>query len=176
MDKRGLGLLELLGAIIIFGLMVSMLSVLISFIINASDKISEKSRANTEGMYLISTIDSKFRDFGATDYQICDDGVDCIIIESHFQYVLNEDTQSIDLETYDPALKLEFEIIDGGLYIDGIQVMLRGFTLHEESSIETTVLTNTVRIKFYFVLVSDDLSTYAFTVTKSFEIQEIPQT
>lgn len=174
MDKKGLGLLELLGAIVIFGLMVSMLSVLISFILNASDKISEKSRANTEGMYLISLIESKLQSFGATDYQICLDTTECIIVENHFSYVIDEETESILLETYEPALTLRFEIKNHAFYIDNSEISLRGFMLHEDSSIEIIVLQNTVRMKFYFVLISNNENTYPFTISKSFEKQEIP--
>lgn len=174
MNKKGITLVELLGAVVIFGITISLVAVLISVIFNANDRILEQSRANTEGTIVIAHIEDLMRNFATTDYSTCVGNADCVILESHYTYELSGDSSSIVLVTHTPPNTLEFRITNNELYINGVIHEIRNFEIHEDSYIESTTVNNKLELKIVLILYITESKTYTFTSNQTFILSDVP--
>ncbi len=173
MNKRGVTLIELLGAIVLMGIIASLTALFISVISNANRDIALNSRANTEGLIIISALDTKLREFKATDYSLCA-ASNCITLENHFDYVLDTITTSLILQEHVPPLTLEIELLNSQLYIDGVLQVPNGFTLDASSAITITETAGLVQILIQINLLAPTGEVFHFSTSNSFEIQAVP--
>jgi hypothetical protein len=174
MNKKGITLVELLGAVVIFGITISLVAVLISVIFNANDRILEQSRANTEGTIVIAHIEDLMRNFATTDYSTCLGNTNCVILESHYTYELSGDSSSIVLITHIPPNTLEFRITNNELYINGIIHQIRNFQIHDDSYIESNTVNNKLELKIVLILYITESKTYTFTSNQTFVLSDVP--
>lgn len=174
MNKKGLSLVELLGAIVIFGISMSLIALVLSVIFNANERILEQSRANTEGTIVIAHLEDLMRNFATTDYSTCVENTNCVILESHYTYELSEDLSSIVLVTHNPPMTLKIEILEGDLLINDVAHEIRNFQFHPDSYIESTTLDNTLNLKIVIILYITEDKTYTFTSNQVFELSEVP--
>jgi Tfp pilus assembly protein PilE len=174
MNKKGLTLVELLGAVVIFGISISLIALLLSVIFNANDKILEQSRANTEGTIVIAHLEDLMRSFAVTDYSTCVGNTNCVILESHYSYELSGDSTSIVLVTHTPPMTLQISIENNELYINGIIREIRNFQIHSDSYIEKTTINNQLKLKIVLILYANEGKTYTFTSNQTFDLSEVP--
>ncbi len=174
MNKKGISLVELLGATVIFGIAISLIAVLISVIFSANDKTLEQSRANTEGTIVIAHLESLMRAFATTDYSTCSGKENCIILESHYTYELNNDSSTIVLVPHTPPNTLEFSFLDGSLYVNETILEIRYFQIHQDSYIESIIVDDLLTLKIVLVLYANENKLYTFTSNQTFELSEIP--
>lgn len=172
MHKRGMTMVELLGAIVLFGIIISLSAIMISVITNANAKIVEQSRANTEGTLLTALIDRKIREFGPTNYTTCVES-NCIILVKAFEYVPDLDLGTIDLVVYDPVQTLKIEVSSEQLLIDDEVQSIAHFTVDPTSSviynINGSILTYDITIIFV-----GEYDHYTFHYNKTLELLDIP--
>ena len=174
MNKKGISLLELLGAVVIFGISLSLIALVLSVIFNANERILEQSRANTEGTIIIAHLEDLMRNFSTTDYSICVDNTNCVILESHYSYELSGDSSQIVLVTHTPPNTLEISIQNGDLYINGVIHEIRNFSIHPDSYIESTAVGNILELKIVILLYISEEKTYTFTTNQTFILSEVP--
>jgi len=174
MNKKGLTLVELLGAVVIFGISISLIALLLSVIFNANDKILEQSRANTEGTIVIAHLEDLMRSFAVTDYSTCVDNPNCVTLESHYTYELSGDSSSIILVTHTPPNTLQISILNNQLYINGLVHEIRNFEIHSDSYIEKTTVNNQLKLKIVIILYINEGKTYTFTSNQTFDLSDVP--
>jgi len=170
MNKKGVTLVELLGALAIFGLVMGLMASFLSLINGATDRINTTTRANTEGLLIIKTLETRMRNFTATDYSDC--GTDCVTMEQHFDYVIVGD--DLVLDVFASPSTLEIGIAANQLLIDSIPYVPQGFTINDGSTLTVFESNSLVTILIVIVLESDDGQLFSFTATHSFTLQAIP--
>lgn len=174
MNKKGLTIIELLAALIILGLVASLVGLLISSFQNANTSINDEGKANIEATLLIANVRNDLNEFNPTNYRECTSD-SCIILEKHFAYTYSEVDASIILDVYDPPLEYRLEFLNSNLLLNGDIYDLEYFTLGDDFSITFSVnANNDVTIHIDFSLVSESKS-YEFSMSYVFEIQAVPE-
>jgi hypothetical protein len=173
MNKKGVTLVELLGAIIILGLLVAMVATFIGLINNASRIIALNAKANSEGLLITKTLEDQMKDFGSTDYSLCVNP-DCIILEKHYSNVYDPITDDIVLTIYNPALSKRIELLNNQLLINSVPYVIDGMTLHSSSSLSVTESGTSVSIIITIVLEATEGQLFTFTASHLFNTSSIP--
>lgn len=172
MHKRGMTMVELLGAIVLFGIILSLSAVMISVITNANAKVVEQSRANTEGTLLTALIDREIREFGPTNYATCVE-TDCIVLVKAFEYVPDLDLGTIDLIVYDPVQTLKIEVSSTQLLINDEAQNIAHFTVDPTSSLMYSINGSILTYNITIIFVGDH-DQYTFHYHKTLELLDIP--
>ena len=173
MRKHGLTLVELLGAIVLFGIIASISAMMISTITKSNAKIVEQSRANTEMTLLTAYLDSNIQSFGATTYSACVGELNCIILKKEFEYVPDLINNEIDLVVYTPAEEFRVQVINNSLLVDLETYELAHFTIAPSSTITYTINANQLTYSIVLIL-SGEYDEYTFNYQKTLTIETIP--
>lgn len=172
MHKKGMTMVELLGAVVLFGIILSLSAIMISVITNANAKVVEKSRANTEGTLLTSLMDKTIRDFGPTNYQPCGD-TQCILLIKAFEYIPDLENGTIDLVVYDPVQTLKLEVKNHALFINDVAQNIAHFDVSPSSTLTYSIQDTTLNYVIQIILIGEhDL--YTFRYEKSLQLETIP--
>jgi len=173
-NKKGVSLVELLASIVIFAIAIGLVAGILTIISNASAKILENGKANTQGQLITRILETRMQDFSPTDYSLCWHNSECIILENHFAYVFDPIQNDVVLEVYDPILEFEMDIEPGEILLDQIPIENDYFSLHSSSNIQITEDSNNVYIVFEIVLESSTANLYTFYAGYTFEILATP--
>ena len=160
-NHKGVSLIEMLGAIAILSIVISLSAVIISYVNKAQEVIVEKSQANTTGIILIHELEESFEDMNITDYQYVDSSF--IYLYSEYSYEFDETSNEIILITYDPMLSVSIEI-DDELLLNGIVLDTSIFAIDPKSYIDLEIIDSKTIITFYIFLASLT-NTYQFQST-----------
>lgn len=172
MNKKGVSLVELLGAIVIMGIMVGLVAIILSMFSAQIDSINIRSRANQEALLIDRTIKDELISFQPTDYSLC--GTNCIIFEKHFEYRLDYNNNIVSPFLFSPVLTYRIQILDGDLLINNELFSIPGFSLGPKSIITVTSRSTFVDVVIVLELVSNTNASFLFTTSYSFEILPIP--
>lgn len=137
MSKKGVTLVELLGAIVLFAIILGVVASITSIILNQSDQITEKSLANSKATLIKETIENDLEKLSLTSDEDCIN-TNCVILKSEFQYVIS--TDDIIKMPNDPIIIYRIEVINQELFINNAKFDLNPFTF---SAIDIT-LTKTI--------------------------------
>lgn len=173
-NKQGLTLIELLGAIVVFGILVSLSVMIISSFTNANNRANISSQANLEGLLAIRTIKNSMDDFEPTTYSICAVS-DCLIVEKEYAYEHNEATNSIDLVVYDTPVEFVIKIESNILYVNDEAYVFDGFELTDDSNLEFEEIDSDLYITLTFYLTAGEEFTYEYILTYSYELSDVPE-
>jgi len=173
MNKKGVTIIELLGAIVIFGLALSLVAMILQTIGVATERINLNTKATYEGNAIVRELEKEMQDFSPTDYRACI-GTDCIILESHYYYDVDLINETITPVAYDPFLEKSISVENGKIWIDGVERVIPYFTLGALSSIDYTLTLNTLEITISIYLVDEHGKEYQFIANHQFTISEIP--
>lgn len=174
MNKKGLTLIELLGATVIIGLVFSLLASILILINRATEAINIESKVNTEGMLVVRTLEEAMKDIDAKDYSLCGP-TNCITFESSFDYIFNEVTGEFELITHPTLHTLSIELTDTPeLLIDGESYQFLSTELLSTSSLSVSVNGNLVRIVITLNLKASNDKDYQFTANHYFTLQNPP--
>lgn len=166
MNKKGLTLVELIGAVVIFGLMISLVSIVIQFVLRANDRVVEQSRATRIGTLLVEDIQEAFNDLNPTSYQVC--GTNCIEFITAYGYEYNEISGEIEYVTHTPPLSYTLSIENNILYMNENAYNLSEFNLSNESQLTTTLQNNQLTITIHIVFISETEKTYTYDTQKTY--------
>lgn len=166
MNKKGVTLVELIGAVVIFGLMISLVSIVIQFVLRANERIVEQSRATRIGTLLVEDIQEALNDLNPTSYETCGDY--CVELITSYGHVYNEVSGQIELINYTPPLSYTFRIENGHLYLNQNVYGLSEFTLSDESQITTSYENNQLTITLHIVLLSETEKLYTYDTQKTY--------
>lgn len=97
LNRKGVTLVELLGAIVISSIGISLVAMAITLIVRATNDTMMNNRANTTGMIISQSLKHVLDDFIATDIRTCDatPTSDCFILQKYYERTLHPDTQQI---------------------------------------------------------------------------------
>ena len=70
LNKKGITLIELLGALVILGIAFSLFASLIAIIVRSSNSSVEESKINTEGLFMVRTIESRLSNVNPNRIQL----------------------------------------------------------------------------------------------------------
>lgn len=174
LDHHGMGLTELLGSIVLYGIILSLVATLLTLFFASMKRIATVERANSEGTLAVQTIESLMQNFAPTDYRACVGESDCIILEKHYSYELNTQTTEIDLILYDPFLESTLSIVGGELLLNGVAHDFNGFTLDPTSSLVFTDSLGEITITIQLILIATEGERFTFTATHFFTQSDIP--
>ena len=174
MRKKGFTMIELLGAIVIFGIMLSLSAMIISTITKANARIVEQSKANTEMSLLTAYLDRSYQNFGATNYVPCAIGIeDCFTLINAFEYVVNLETQTITLVVHDPAYEWKIFIDNQRLYINDELIGIGIFSLGDDSSISYQIIGSQLILKLNLIFIGTHQS-YTYQYQQVLTLETIP--
>lgn len=164
-NHRGVTLVELLGAIVIFSIASAIIALTVSFIINANKEIIENGQANTTGTLVIRQIEQEISDLYITDYDYISNQE--LRLYSDFEYVYNAELGDIDRIDHIPRLELPIIMNNNQIYIDNAIIDLSSFTLHESSNIEMIEDVSSTQFIITIVLASEN---HLYTFKTNFEV------
>ncbi len=174
MNKKGISLVELLGAIVIFGLMTSLVALFLSVFLRASDRISINAKANQEGQLVVEILEDLMQDLSPTTYSTCGPN-DCLVLEKEFAYEFDPIQEDVILVIYSPSQALQLEIDSNNvLKIDATAYVFNDFTLGALSSIVFTESSGILYVIIDLYLESADLEQFNFVATYSYSLESIP--
>ncbi len=172
MSKRGVTMIELLAAVVIFALTVSLAATVISLIENASDRIRLNTQANSQGLFLDNEIKDAFIKFGPTTYASC--GTNCVTLEKEFIYEYDPILDEIVLTTYAPALTHEISISNGEILVNSVPIVIDYFTIGAGTQLEIIETSSQAYFLMTFELVAANGKIFTFTTSYSFAVLAIP--
>lgn len=173
MQHKGISIIELLGAVVIFGIVLSLSAVMISVITRANDQIVEKTQANSEGMLVTQYIDNQIKNLGPTHFETCSTGSSCIKFIKSYEYIINATSQTLELVTYNPVISLELSIVDQLFMLNDIAYNLKNFTLHTDSTISYVV--NDFVLSYTISLVIEGrYDRYTFNYQRTLDLSTTP--
>lgn len=159
---KGLTIVELLGAIVIFSIAASIIAMTISFILNANKQIVENGQANTVGTLLIRQIENDANDLFITRFDYIEN--DSLVLFSDYEFVFNETTDDIEKVDFSVPKQTSIAFNNTELLLNNELYALTPFTLHESSTIE---MVSDTRFLITIVLASED---QLYTFKTSIEI------
>jgi prepilin-type N-terminal cleavage/methylation domain-containing protein len=166
MDKKGITLVELLAAIVLFGIVAALVSTILTTIIRANKDIQISTQANSEGNYLITILENELSKFELTN-EPTSCGPNCILLISSERYVFEDG--SVVLDSTEHSLQISFisnsiQIIkiENGLVVKNQSYPIDYFTLGSGSSIEWTVTTVSYRIQITIELLDENGKSYIY--------------
>jgi type II secretory pathway pseudopilin PulG len=176
MCKRhdGVSLPELLGALVIFGLISALLGSITYVMVNAVNRIALAEKANAQALLVTGRLEQAMADAGGTAYAACVGVTDCVILENHYEYVYDALNDEIDLVVHAPALETTVSEHDGALWIDGVAIDAGDFTIAAATTLTVTDVAGAVTVTVAYVLVAPDGRTFAFNASYDFTTSDIP--
>ena len=174
LDHRGVGLTELLGSIVLYGIILSLVATLLTLFFASMKRIATIERANSEGTLVVQTIESQMQSFAPTDYRTCVGESDCVILENHYSYELNTQTTEIELIVHDPILESTLSIVGGELLLNGIAYVFNDFSLDATSSLIITDNLGEITVTIHLILIAPNGESFSFTATYFFTQSNVP--
>lgn len=135
MDKKGITLVELLAALVLFGIVAALVSTILTTIIRANKDIQISTQANAEGNYLVTILESEFSKFELDTIPTTCSGTSCILT-SNARFVFVDNNLVLDQETLQLSISEES---------NGIRIINENLT-------DSIVMTNRLLIVDYFDL------------------------
>lgn len=156
---RGITLVELLGAIAIFAIASTIITMTISFIVNANKDIIETSQASTTGTLIIRQIENALNDIYITDYDLISS--EEVILYSNGEFTFDENLQEIIFTEYNPELTVTLEFTNN-ILLNDIALDVTEFSVDQASKIEIITDATTTKLVITVVLLSDEGNLYTF--------------
>ena len=173
MNKKGFTLIETIGALVILGILVTLLTFVLTFYIRANERISISSSANEQGNLVVRRIQAKLIDLSPTTYESCS-GESCYIFKREFAYEYNESTNRVELVVYDEPITYKLEIKNNSIYINDELYEFDGFILSPDSTFSITEESNYIYVNINFIIVSEKNNNFEFLMSYSFKEEAIP--
>lgn len=174
-NKKGLTLVELIGAIVVFGILITLSITVIDYFSDANNRASISSQANFEGLLAIRTIKNSVDDLEPTSYDECTNS-NCVIIQSEYKYEYDEVSNDIELVEYDTPLEYRIEIVNNVLYINNEEYVFTGFELTDSSTLTYEEIASELFLTVTLYLYAGDEFIYDFVLSYSFDLTDIPTT
>ncbi len=173
MNKKGFTLIEIIGALVILGILVTLLTFVLTFYIRANERISISSSANEQGNLVVRRIQAKLIDLSPTTYESCS-GESCYIFKREFAYEYNESTNRVELVVYDEPITYKLEIKNNSIYINDELYEFNDFTLSPDSTLSVEEESDHVYININIIIVSKTNDSFEYLMSYSFQKEAIP--
>lgn len=172
-NKKGLTLVELIGAIVILGILMTLLASIFGIFINSQRRVSISAKANTEGLLVIRIVKNDLIEFSPNTFQDCL-GDNCIMLEKEYEYIYDEDNEIIDLKVYNDPLSYKIEVKNNSLYLNDEIYDFNGFTLTDDSGLTYEEIDGVLYLTIVLYLVDTENNIFEYIISDSVVLSEIP--
>ncbi|MFA7672607.1 MAG: hypothetical protein WCY62_01970 [Clostridia bacterium] len=169
-SKNGLTLVELLGAIVLLGITITLVSTVLIQIQTASKSIYSVSNLNRQATLITREIENTLRDMPVDHAQICTPDGKCLLVEKWYEYIINVSEDTIDLVVSDPPISKTITFEQGEIRIDGVNILPGSISLKEESVIDIIRWTKQETIRFSITIVDESGTEYSFNIIHTYPI------
>lgn len=191
LNKKGLTLVELLGAVVISAIGIALLASVVTLIVRATQDTIVNNRANTTGMIIVARFENTMDDFVATDITTCS-GVattSCFVLEKHYERGLDpvdnviKDIPVSPIETLRVEAKVTSGVLDllvGNTSLYSLNTPDSLFRYQQINIVYDPIYTSInpvgtgtyVLITLEIVIADDRNHTYSFFTTYSFRARD----
>jgi len=177
MNKKGITLVELLAAIVIFGMVSALVASILTTVLKANKEIQISSLANSEGNYLITLIENELQTFELTSSVLTYTSTS-IELFSDQRNVLNASNIIVNDST-DQTITINLDLINNSFYLirieNSIQVkninyQVNYFTLGSNSGITYTVYNNKLRVQITFDFIDEYGKSHIYLASHIFNL------
>jgi len=177
MDKKGITLVELLAALVLFAILTALVSTILTTIIRANKDIQISTQANSIGNYLIIVLESELSEF-EPDTSIPPSCTETTcILNSSFRYVLIDNVVTLNQDYIQLSITEE---------LNGIRVLLENLTTstiitNQYYDVEyfdlnllftSSILSNKLRVQITIELIDENLKSHFFIASHIFDLPE----
>lgn len=174
MDKKGITLVELLAAIVLFGIVAALVSTILTTIIRANKDIQISTRANSEGNYLVTTLENEFSKFELDTIPTNCTGFSCqLMSSSRFVLIggsitLNQDDLQLSIAKEGNAVRIKLENLTTSTIISNRLLIVEYFTLNMTAS--SSVSGKKLRIQITIELIDEYNKSYIYLSSYIYEL------
>lgn len=169
-NKKGFALVDILAAIVIFGIATALIANILTLLLRGHESILVAEDKTTAGLLITREIENKVLDFDPTNVSLCDGEDQCIIFERQYEYRYNSDTgvvEKVFLSTYE-QLVIRFQ--DDQIEIGDSITNTSPYSIHSDSNATITYndFTTTVHIHIWLEdnlgIISEFIAMYSIPV------------
>lgn len=150
--NNGLALLDLLGAIVIMGLVSILVINLISVIYRSQESIIVQEDKSTTGLFLVREIENTITEFKPTEVSYCDLTQTCITLLKSSENIYDSITGEVTETIYNPPLEMTILFDSTNLSIDAVNLSKSYFQIDVTTYFEIANKINSVDIIFHISL------------------------
>jgi len=169
-SKKGVTIVELLGAIVLFGITITLVTTVLIQIQAASKSIFTMSNLNRQATLITREIENTLRNLPVDNAQICTPDEKCLLVEKKYDYLVNAVEGSIDVIELNPPISKTISFEQGEIRIDGVNILADHITLNESSKIEIMQWTKQQTIRFFITITDKEGTEYSFTIIHTYPI------
>ncbi len=172
---RGVTLPELLGVILILGLVTSLLGTVAFSMIRGIDRVAVNQSAETTGLAMVRYLERTMENSHPNTYSsTCEPSGGCIVLIQEYTYVYDSVSGSISPVIHATPLETEIAIHPNGIWVNGTPLEMGSFTLSPTSTLVVNPGPAKVTVTINFALVASDGRSFPFTAIFSFTTSTIP--
>lgn len=189
-QSNGFSLIELLGALVLLGILIGLITTTISIYVRSTNTSISDSQIQAEGLIIVRTIESRIANVNPNRIAYCDDAnielveingveyslTDCIILKRDGTRVFAEDGTSTWVSDFDSELRLSLESNEEEsaklLKLDDVTVPTLNLNISVDlSNILVEEISNRRVVSVRLVLMTDDGRRFTFRSSNSFSIR-----
>lgn len=174
MAKKGITIIELLAALVLFGIVAALVSTILTTIVRANREIQITTQANAQGNYLVTVLETELSRFELDTVPTSCAGSTCLLT-SNQRFVLSDGTISLDTD----VLQLSILKESNGLRLslenltDSVVLSNRFFDVEYfqfELSVAFTTEANKLRIQITIELIDDYSKSHVYLASYIYEL------
>lgn len=176
MNKKGVTLVELLAGIILFGIIASLVSVILSTVTRANKDIQISALANREGNFISALIQNQLITLEVTNAAPTSCGTNCLILLSEQRYILSGSNEIV-LDSTDQTLQISINNgqisllrINDGITIYNNTYTVDYFTLGPQTSISYTAYSGRLRVQITLDLIDEYGVSHIYLVSQIYSL------
>lgn len=177
MDKKGVTLIELLAAIVLFAIVTVLVTTILSTIIRANKDIQITSQANVQGNYLVTAIETQLSRFelDMAVPPVCTE-TSCILTSTvrflliDNELVINQDFIQLTLSQELNGVRMTLENLTTATIVSNNLYTIDYFDLN--LSIASTTANNKLRIQVTIELIDENMKSFIYLASVVYEIPE----
>lgn len=166
-ERTGVALVELLGALVIFGIVSVLVTSMISVFISAQQSIYLEGKMTAAGLLVTRSIENKILEFEPTNVSYCVGEENCIILEKQYVYSYVEGQTAITKQTLDPFLQVTIRYLDGALHVGDTIIEPSPYWISLDSQIVIEDRLHEQHITFYITIEDGSGKTAQFAASYS---------
>jgi len=153
LNQKGIGLLDLLAAIILFSVMTVLLINIISIVSRSQQSIMIQEDKTATGLIMTRQIENQIDAFNPTGVSYCNVQQTCILLEKDYDLEYNPVSGQIEQTDYIPALTIQIEFDGTDIYLDSVIIDSSVYTLDLATHLEIVDNDYATMIYVYIFLV-----------------------
>jgi len=151
-NNRGVSLLDLLAAIVLFSILSLLIMNVIILVQQGRESIIDSEDITIQGMLITRQIENSIQDFEPTEVNTCVEQDNCIILTQSFYYEYNSVTGTLDFIEVNPVRNFTIYFNTDSIQLNDKTIDLSPYTITSTNIITITESTNAISIMFSFSL------------------------